>query len=57
MEKYLASCLPYSFQEQLTTQRDHSGLMIEAGLFGYSCLVNFHDNRHWNYVSNRWESQ
>ena len=46
-----------SFTFRLTTQRDHSGLMVEAGLFGYSCLVNFYDNRHWDYVSNNWASQ
>lgn len=34
--------------------RSHSGLLIELGLFGYSLIIDFHDNRHWNYYEGRW---
>lgn len=43
-----------SFMLRLTTKQSHGGLMIEAGLLGYSFIFNFYDNRHWNYEANRY---
>ena len=34
--------------------RSHSGLMLELELFNYSMIINFLDNRHWNYQEGRW---
>ena len=30
-----------------TVRRDHAGLDIELGLFGYCAHFNFYDGRHW----------
>jgi hypothetical protein len=38
-----------------TIKRDHAGLCIEFGLFGYECELNFYDTRHWDYKTNQWE--
>ena len=35
-------------------RRDHAGLDIELGLFGYNFHANFYDNRHWNTKEGRW---
>ena len=43
-----------SFTFRLTTRQDHAGLMIDAGLFGHSFMINFYDNRHWNSEEGRW---
>jgi hypothetical protein len=34
--------------------RSHSGFMIELEVFNYAMIVNFYDNRHWNYEEGRW---
>ena len=36
-------------------RRDHAGLQIEFGLFGYDCELNFYDTRHWDYKTHQWE--
>ena len=36
-------------------RRDHAGLQIEFGLFGYDCELNFYDTRHWDYETHQWE--
>lgn len=33
----------------------HSGLMIELEMFNYALIVNFCDNRHWDYEEGCWE--
>ena len=38
-----------------TINRDHAGLQIEVGLFGYECELHFYDTRHWNYKTHYWE--
>ena len=38
-----------------TIKRDHAGLQIEVGLFGYECELHFYDTRHWNYKTHYWE--
>lgn len=34
--------------------RSHSGFEVELELFNYAMIVNFYDNRHWNYEEGRW---
>lgn len=34
--------------------RSHSGLMIELELLNRAIIINFCDNRHWNYQEGRW---
>ena len=36
-------------------RRDHAGLQIEFGLFGYDCELNFYDTRHWDHKTHQWE--
>jgi hypothetical protein len=36
-------------------RRDHAGLQLEFGLFGYDCELNFYDTRHWDYKTHQWE--
>jgi hypothetical protein len=35
---------------------DHAGASIMLGLFGYDVELHFYDTRHWNYLTNTWES-
>lgn len=37
------------------TRTDHAGVTIELGLLSYNLLISFCDNRHWDYVNNKWE--
>jgi hypothetical protein len=39
-----------------TIRQDHAGLNTYLALFGYSIKFSFHDNRHWNYETNTWET-
>jgi hypothetical protein len=41
---------------QITVNRDHAGLELWLGLFGYSVNFLIYDNRHWNYDEQRWET-
>jgi hypothetical protein len=41
---------------RLTNRRDHAGLDIMLGLFGYCVHFNFYDNRHWDYELNKWKT-
>jgi hypothetical protein len=34
--------------------RSHSGVEIELELFNRAMIINFCDNRHWNYKEGRW---
>jgi hypothetical protein len=34
--------------------RSHSGFFFEFALFNYSLVLDFCDNRHWNYDEGRW---
>lgn len=34
---------------------DHAGPSFSINLFGLGFRVSFPDNRHWDYVNNRWE--
>ena len=37
--------------------RSHSGLKIELELFNYSLIINFCDNRHWDYQKGTWSTE
>lgn len=39
----------------MTTRQCHSGLFVSLMLFGYELIFNIHDDRHWDYTTNRWE--
>ena len=43
-----------SFGLQITTRRDHAGIDLTIGLFGYSAMLSCHDTRHWNSEKNRY---
>jgi len=43
------------FSTRWTCCKDHAGLNIVVGLFGFCVHFNFYDNRHWNYTFNKWE--
>lgn len=34
--------------------RDHAGLKLDLGLFGYFACLHIYDNRHWDYENNGW---
>ncbi len=44
------------FSFSCTIRQDHAGLNLELGLFGYNIDFNLHDNRHWDYIGERWET-
>jgi hypothetical protein len=44
-------CIHFSY----TIRQDHAGLRLELGLFGYSIDFNIYDNRHWDYIGEKWE--
>ena len=35
---------------------DHAGARIMLGLFGHDIELHFYDTRHWNHLTNTWES-
>lgn len=37
-----------------TMRCDHAGLMVDINLFRHFFVINFYDNRHWNYEKNRY---
>lgn len=41
---------------QLTHRRDHAGLNIELGLFGWNIEFTVYDSRHWNDAQNSWST-
>lgn len=43
-----------SFSFRLTTRQDHAGLMIDAGLLGYTVSFQYYDIRHWNHEAGRY---
>jgi hypothetical protein len=36
-------------------RRDHAGLNIEFGLFGYMITAQIYDTRHWSIETDNWE--
>jgi len=34
---------------------DHIGPFVEFTLFTYTTVIKLCDNRHWDYINNRWE--
>lgn len=44
-----------AFALNWTIRKDHGGLIIGAGLFGYCLHFIFYDNRHWNSDEGRYE--
>ncbi len=46
-----------AFDLRITTQSDHAGLDLWAGLFGYALNFVFYDSRHWNQDSDSWVLQ
>lgn len=40
---------------ELQKEQDHAGLHIRLGLLGKELSIKVYDNRHWNYVENKWE--
>jgi len=38
-----------------TTKRDHAGIRISFGIFGYLISFNIYDKRHWDYNNNCWK--
>ena len=43
-----------NFNFNWTTRCDHAGVKLELGLFGYTLMFYFYDNRHWDYKTNNW---
>lgn len=46
------SLIGASFRWDVKT--DHAGVMFDFNLFRYFFVINFYDNRHWNYDENRY---
>lgn len=46
-----------SFSFRLATKQSHGGVMIDAGLLGYSFLFNLYDSRHWNAEAGRYYNE
>jgi len=46
----------YLFELELTRtkKRDHAGINIYLGIFGYSLSAKFYDDRHWDYQKDCW---
>lgn len=42
------------FMFKLVTRQSHSGFCMELGLLGYNFGFNFYDNRHWNYIDDKY---
>ena len=43
------------FDFTVRTRCDHAGTTLGLGLFGYSINVTLYDNRHWDYINNRYK--
>lgn len=43
-----------AFDLRYTTRRDHAGLELWLGLFGYAVNFQIYDHRHWDYDKNDW---
>lgn len=37
-----------------TKKRDHAGINIVLGIFGYLFSIRIYDSRHWDYKNNCW---
>lgn len=35
--------------------QDHAGVRLHLDILGYGLVIDFHDNRHWDYENNTWE--
>jgi hypothetical protein len=38
---------------ELSMRKDHAGLFLNLGLFGYEVVVSIYDTRHWNYENDK----
>lgn len=38
----------------ISHRRDHAGINLNIGLFGFEVECNLYDNRHWDYKRNKW---
>ena len=45
----------FSFNFKIDWKCDHAGIEIQLSLLGITFNFNFHDNRHWDYINNKWE--
>lgn len=41
------------FTFELSIRKDHAGMFLNLGLFGYEVLVSIYDTRHLNYENNK----
>ena len=55
LEHSLLSTMLLDIDISWTRNRDHAGLTVGVGLFGYGVLFSIYDTRHWNYTTNQWE--
>lgn len=39
---------------EVTTRQDHAGLSIELGLVSFNIAFTVYDNRHWDYIGEKW---
>lgn len=39
------------------TGGDHAGIRFHLDLLGYGFIINFYDNRHWDYENHTWEKE
>lgn len=45
----------FGFEFRYTTKQSHAGLLVSISLIGFELMYNFYDNRHWDYIDNKWE--
>ena len=45
----------FSFNFKIDWKCDHAGIETQLSLLGITFNFNFHDNRHWDYINNKWE--
>ena len=39
-----------------SVKRDHAGLNLQFGLFGFTAAFQIYDTRHWDYENSTWET-
>jgi hypothetical protein len=44
----------FEAEAKWTTKRDHAGIKIIIGIFGYAIGATIYDNRHWDTKKNCW---
>ena len=45
----------FSFNFKIDWKCDHAGVETQLSLLGITFGFNFYDNRHWDYINNKWE--